>query len=173
MEIFIAILAVLCGIIGIIGSIAPALPGPPLSWVGLLLLYFWGGTNGAGEEMSLTLLGAGEEMSLTLLLVWLGITVAVTILDYVVPAYFTKVTGGSKYASIGATVGLIAGLFIPPVGMILGSLLGAFIAELVFAGKNSGTALKSALGAFIGFIAGTGMKLIVCGVMMYYIIVYI
>ena len=139
MEIFIAILAVLCGIIGIIGSIAPALPGPPLSWVGLLLLYFWG----------------------------------VTILDYVVPAYFTKVTGGSKYASIGATVGLIAGLFIPPVGMILGSLLGAFIAELVFAGKNSGTALKSALGAFIGFIAGTGMKLIVCGVMMYYIIVYI
>ena len=162
MEIFIAILAVLCGIIGIIGSIAPALPGPPLSWVGLLLLYFWGGTN-----------GAGEEMSLTLLLVWLGITVAVTILDYVVPAYFTKVTGGSKYASIGATVGLIAGLFIPPVGMILGSLLGAFIAELAFAGKNSGTALKSALGAFIGFIAGTGMKLIVCGVMMYYIIVYI
>ena len=113
MEIFIAIVAVLCGITGIIGSIAPALPGPPISWVGMLLLYFWGGTN-----------GAGEEMSLTLLLVWLGIVIVVSILDYVVPAYFTKVTGGSKYASIGATVGLVAGLFIPPVGMILGSLLG-------------------------------------------------
>ena len=161
MEVFIAILAVLCGVIGIIGSIAPALPGPPLSWVGMLLLFFWGGTN-----------GAGEEMSLTLLLVWLGIVIAVTVLDYVVPAYFTKITGGSKYASIGATVGLIAGLFIP-VGMILGSLLGAFIAELAFAGKSTGTALKSALGAFIGFLAGTGMKLIVCGVVMYYIIVYI
>ena len=162
MEAFIAILAVLCGIIGIIGSIAPALPGPPVSWVGLLLLFFWGGTN-----------GAGEEMSLTLLLVWLGIVIIVSVLDYVVPAYFTKVTGGSKYASIGATIGLVAGLFIPPVGMLLGSLLGAFIAELIFAGKSTGTALKSALGAFIGFLAGTGMKLIVCGIMMYYIIVYI
>ena len=107
MEIFIAIVAVLCGITGIIGSIAPALPGPPISWVGMLLLYFWGGTD-----------GAGETMSLTILLVWLGIVIVVSILDYVVPAYFTKVTGGSKYASIGATVGLVAGLFIPPVGMI-------------------------------------------------------
>ena len=144
MEVFIAIVAVLCGIIGIIGSIAPALPGPPISWVGMLILYFWGGTN-----------GAGETMSLSILLIWLAIVILVTILDYVVPAYFTKLTGGSKYASIGTTVGLIAGLFIPPVGMILGSLLGA-----------------SAFGAFLGFLAGTGMKLIVCGVMMYYIIVY-
>lgn len=162
MDVFIAIVAVICGIVGIIGSIAPALPGPPVSWVGLLLLYFWGGTD-----------SSGNNMSLTLLLVWLGIVIAVSILDYVIPAYFTKVTGGSKYASVGATVGLVAGLFIPPVGMILGSLLGAFIAELVFAGHTAGSALKSALGAFLGFIAGTGMKLIVCGVMMYYIIVYI
>ena len=127
MEVFIAIVAVLCGIIGIIGSIAPALPGPPISWVGMLILYFWGGTN-----------GAGETMSLSILLIWLAIVILVTILDYVVPAYFTKLTGGSKYASIGTTVGLIAGLFIPPVGMILGSLLGAFIAELIFAGKSAG-----------------------------------
>lgn len=162
MDVFIAIVAVICGIVGIIGSIAPALPGPPVSWVGLLLLYFWGGTD-----------SSGNNMSLTLLLVWLGIVIAVSILDYVIPAYFTKVTGGSRYASVGATVGLVAGLFIPPVGMILGSLLGAFIAELVFAGHTAGTALKSALGAFLGFMAGTGMKLIVCGVMMYYIIVYI
>ena len=161
MVVFIAIVAVLCGIIGIIGSIAPALPGPPISWVGMLILYFWGGTN-----------GAGETMSLSILLIWLAIVILVTILDYVVPAYFTKLTGGSKYASIGTTVGLIAGLFIPPVGMILGSLLGAFIAELIFAGKSAGPAVKSAFGAFLGFLAGTGMKLIVCGVMMYYIIVY-
>ena len=140
MEVFIAIVAVLCGIIGIIGSIAPALPGPPISWVGMLILYFWGGTN-----------GAGETMSLSILLIWLAIVILVTILDYVVPAYFTKLTGGSKYASIGTTVGLIAGLFIPPVGMILGSLLGAFIAELIFAGKSAGPAVKSAFGAFLGF----------------------
>ena len=86
METFIAIVAILFGIVGIIGSVAPALPGPPLSWVGLLVLYIWGsGTN-----------GSGEPVSTTLLLVWLGIVIVVSILDYFVPAYFTKVTGGSR-----------------------------------------------------------------------------
>ena len=57
METFIAIVAILFGIVGIVGSVAPALPGPPLSWVGLLVLYIWGtGTNGSGEPVSTTLL---------------------------------------------------------------------------------------------------------------------
>ena len=163
MEVLIAVLAVLAGVTGILGSILPALPGPPLTWVGMLLLYFWGGTD-----------GAGEHMSLTLLLVMLGITVAVSIIDYVVPLYFTRLNGGTKAAERGAMAGLIFGLFVvPPVGMILGSFLGAFLAELYYARKTTGDALKSALGSFLGFITGTGLKLIACGVMMYYIIVYI
>jgi len=162
MDIVVSILAVLAGIAGIAGSILPAIPGPPLSWIGLLLLYFWGGTD-----------GAGEKMSLTLLLVWLGIVIAVSIIDYVMPAYFTKLTGGSRYASRGAVAGLVIGLIVPPVGMILGAFLGAFLAELIYAGKNAGGALKSAFGSFVGFLAGTGLKLIATGVMMYYIIVYL
>ncbi len=79
MEIVIGILAVLVGVIGIIGSILPALPGPPLTWVGMLLLYLWGGTN-----------RAGENMSLTLLLIMFGATVVVSILDYIVPLYFKR-----------------------------------------------------------------------------------
>jgi len=161
-ETFIAIAAIALGIVGIIGSVAPALPGPPLSWLGMLLLYIWGGgTN-----------GAGEPMSTTFLLVWLFIVGVVSLLDYVVPAYFTKLTGGSKYGGWGAIVGLIIGLIYPPVGMILGSLLGAFVAELLFAGKNAADSVKSAFGAFLGFLFGTGLKLICCGVMMFYIIVY-
>ncbi len=163
MEIVIGILAVLAGVIGIIGSVLPALPGPPLTWVGMLLLYFWGGTN-----------GAGEHMSLALLLIMLGATVVISILDYVVPLYFTKLTGGTKYAGRGAMAGLVFGLFVvPPVGMILGSFLGAFLAELYYARKSTGDALKSAFGSFLGFLAGTGLKLVLCGVMMYYIIVYL
>ena len=162
METFIAILALLLGLVGIVGSIAPGLPGPPLSWVGLLILYLWGG----GTD------GSGEPMTLTFLLIWLAVTIVITIVDYVVPAYFTKLTGGSKAGGWGAIIGLFAGIFLAPVGMILGSLLGAFIAELVFAKKDTATSLKSALGAFLGFIFGTGAKLIAAGLMLFYIFVF-
>lgn len=163
MEIIVGILAVLAGIIGILGSVLPALPGPPLSWMGMLLLYFWGGTN-----------SHGDEMSLTILLVMLGVTILVSVLDYVIPSYLTRVTGGSKAAEWGTFIGMIFGIFVmPPWGMIIFSVLGAFLAEILFANKNGSEALKSALGSFLGFIVGTGLKLVACGVMMYYIIVYL
>ena len=162
METCIAIVALLLGLVGIAGSILPGLPGPPLSWVGLLLVYLWGG----GTD------GAGEPMSLTFLLIWLGVTIVITIVDYVVPAYFTKLTGGSKAGGWGAIIGLFAGLVVPPVGMIVGSLLGAFVAELIVAKKDTATSLKSALGAFLGFLFGTGAKLVAAGVMLFYIFVF-
>lgn len=152
------ILAIIAGLIGILGSILPGLPGPPISWVGILLMYF----NG--------MKGDGDIVSLTALFVWLAVTIIVSILDYIVPAYFTKVTGGSKYASIGAVVGLFAGMFFTAIGMIMGSLLGAFIAELLFARKDAIASFKATLGAFLGFIFGTGLKIICSGLMMYYII---
>jgi hypothetical protein len=163
MNTLIIILAVLAGIIGIIGSVVPALPGPPLSWIGLLILYLWGsGTNGDGEPMTLKFLA-----------IWLGITIVVTILDYFVPAYFTRLTGGSKLAGRGAIAGLIVGMIFPPVGIILGTLLGAFLAEFLFDRKSGVDSAKSAFGALLGFLFGTGIKLIASGIMMYYIIVYL
>ena len=162
MSTLLIILAVILGVVGIIGSIVPGLPGPPLSWLGLLLAYFAGGTN-----------AAGDPITMKFLLVWLAVTTIVTILDYFVPAWFTKLTGGSKYASHGAIAGLIIGMFVPPVGVILGALAGAFLAELIYGQKDAPESLKSAFGAFLGFLFGTGIKLIAAGLMMYYIIVYI
>ena len=162
METFIIIVAILLGILGMVGSVVPALPGPPLSWLGLLVLYFWGsGTNAAGDRMSLAALG-----------IWFGVTAVVTILDSLMPGRLTKFTGGSRYASRGATIGMIVGIVLTPIGMILGSLLGAFIAELTYGNKTAPEALKSSLGAFAGFLFGTGIKLITSGAMLWAIIVY-
>jgi len=162
MHTFFIVLAIILGIVGIIGSVVPGLPGPPLSWVGLIIMYYLKGTN-----------GAGDPMSTKFLILWLIITTLVTVVDYVVPAWFTKLTGGSKYAARGAIAGLIVGMIVSPVGVIVGALLGAFGAELLFAGKDTLSSIKSALGAFLGFLFGTGIKLIASGLMMYYIIVYI
>lgn len=153
------ILAIIIGIIGIIGSIVPGLPGPPLSWIGLLLAYF-------GRQLA----DSDNPITLTCLLVWLAITIVVTVLDYVIPAKFTKLAGGSKAGSWGALIGMLAGIILTPIGMIAGSIVGALIGELCVQKKSFGPALKSALGAFAGLMAGTGLKLITSGLMIYYII---
>ncbi len=157
MDILISILAILAGIIGIAGSILPGLPGTPVSWIGLLILYIWG----------------PEEMPLKTLIIW-GIVVAiVSVIDYVVPMWFTKVTGGSKYAERGALVGLIAGIILTPIGMILGSFLGAFLFELYYTRQGALQALKAAIGSFLGFITGTGLKTIVACTILWKIIVFL
>ena len=157
-----AILAVAAGVVGIVGSVMPGLPGPPVSWVGMLLAFLAKGTD-----------KAGDPMALRLLIIWLVITVIVSILDYVIPAYFTRLTGGSKVAARGAIVGLFFGLFVPPVGIIVGTLLGAFLADFLIEDKGIWASFKSSIGAFLGFLGGTGVKLIASGFMMYYIIVYL
>jgi len=162
MDAIISILAIVAGIIGIAGSILPGLPGTPVSWIGMFLLYVWGtGTN-----------AMGEEMSLKTLIVWAVVVAIVSVVDYVVPMYFTKVTGGSKYAERGALVGLIAGIILTPVGMILGSFLGAFLFELYYTRQGASQALKAAIGSFLGFITGTGLKTIVACIIMWKIVVF-
>ena len=86
MDAIVSILAIVAGIIGVAGSILPGLPGTPVSWIGLLILYIWGnGTN-----------AAGEEISMRTLIIWAVVVAIVSVIDYVVPMWFTKITGGSK-----------------------------------------------------------------------------
>lgn len=164
----ITVLAVICGIIGIIGSIIPGLPGPPVSWVGLLLVFLWGGEG-----------FTRSEMSLTVLLVMLALMILVTVMDYVLPGKLTKATGGSKYASHGANAGIIIGLLlgfitagIGAAAMLLLPFVGAFVSELYWGGKDAPEAAKGALGAFLGLLTGTGVKLIYSSVAIWMIFAY-
>ena len=109
-------------------------------------------------------------MSMTSVLIWLGVTVMVSVLDYTIPARFTKLAGGTKAGSTGATIGMILGMFLTPIGMIPCSLLGAFLAEWLQENKSIGGALKSAVGTFIGFMLGSGLKIIASGTMLFYIL---
>lgn len=156
MTIFLIIIALLLGILGILGSVVPALPGPPLSWVGLLIMFF-----------------VGDTMGLTLLLVTLAIMLLITLLDYLAPSWFTRFGGGSKSASTGSLMGLVAGLFFfQPWGFIIGPFVGAFLGEYITDAK-AGKALRVALLSFLGFLFTTGIKLAYTVVMFYYIIKFI
>ena len=159
MSIVLYVIAIILGLVGIVGSVVPGLPGPPISWVGLVVAFFR--YRIAGDDSGFTL---------TFLLVWLAITIIVTVIDYVIPAKFTQMSGGSNAGSWGAMIGLLAGIFLTAIGMIAGCFLGALIGELLFGKKEFGSSCRSALGAFAGVMAGTGIKLIATITMFIYII---
>ena len=146
MDITLLLIAFILMIVGILGSFLPVLPGPPISWVGLLLLYL---TNAV--PMSYTVLG-----------VTLVVALVVGILDYVIPAKGTKRFGGSKYGIWGTNIGLVIGILAPiPFGFIIGPFVGAFVGEMINDSKDSQKAFKAATGSFIGFLASTFIKFVV------------
>lgn len=147
-------LGIILTITGILGCVLPFMPGPPLNYAAILLLHFT----------------SGFQFSNRFLIVWAIVTVAVVVLDYIIPVWGTKKFGGSKQGVWGSVIGLIAGMFFfPPLGIIIGPFIGAFAGELI-AGKNSKDALKSGFGSFVGFITGTVLKLIVSGMMTWYFV---
>lgn len=153
MDLLWTVIASCLMIAGILGSVVPFLPGPPLSYGGLLVLQL--------REVT--------AFSTKFLLIWLAIVVVIVVLDYVVPVYGTKKFGGSKYGMWGCTIGLIAGFWFGPIGIIAGPFVGAFIGELL-ANNQSDRALKAAIGSFIGFMFSTLLKLVTCLVMGWYFI---
>jgi len=155
MGIVLIILAFVLLIIGIIGAVVPALPGPPLSFIGLMLVQ-WSGYGGFNPEF---------------LWVWAGITVFITVMDYFLPSLLARRFGGSRSAAIGSFVGLVIGIFFfPPWGMIAGTFLGALAGELIHNRENKAQALKAAWGALLAFIVGSGAKLITSSIMLFYAI---
>jgi uncharacterized protein len=97
MDIVLIILGFICVLVGVFGSFLPILPGPPISWIGILLVYFT-----TAIEMNYWVLGIGFVVA-----------VATVILDYVIPAKGTKRFGGSNYGVWGTNIGLVIGIFTP------------------------------------------------------------
>lgn len=154
MDTLLAICAVLCGILGLLGAILPILPGTVLSFVGLLCAYFT--TTSALSEGQLWM--------------WGVISVIIIILDYILPAYFSKLFGGSKAGIWGATIGVVVGMFtMGPLGIILGPFVGAVAGEMLHQKQTLDKAIVVGAGSLLSFFVGTGIKLIAGGFMMYYI----
>ena len=141
-------------ILGLLGCVLPVIPGPPLSFAGLLLLHF----------------SKYAQFSCKFLLLFGSVAVVVTVLDYVVPLWGTKKFGGSKAGIWGATVGLVIGIFIlPPIGIIIGPFAGAVTGEII-TGKKSAEAFRAGFGSLMGFLMGIGIKLVASAVMTYHFI---
>jgi uncharacterized protein YqgC (DUF456 family) len=144
MDVVLIIIGILLLLIGFAGCIIPGVPGPPIAYIGLLIQVF----------------KTENPFTTKFLIIWALIMVGVSLLDYVVPVIGTKKFGGSKRGIWGSIIGLFVGIFFfPPIGLIIGPFLGAFIGELT-GGKETESALKAGFGSFIGFITGVALKLV-------------
>lgn len=152
MDILLIVLGAVCILLGLLGCVLPALPGPPVSYVGLLLLH-------CTDRI---------QFSLTEMLVLLLLVIVAQVLDYFIPILGSKYSGGTRWGSWGAFVGSVVGLFFLPAGLFLGPFLGAVAGELLGA-ADLARALKSGIGALAGFLLGTVLKLSLC---MYFVILW-
>ena len=94
MDILLIILGILCLLTGLVGCFLPVLPGPPVSYVGLLFLHFTDRIH----------------FSTTHLILWAMLVIIVQVMDYVTPMLGTKYSGGGKWGNWGCIIGTIAGL---------------------------------------------------------------
>jgi uncharacterized protein YqgC (DUF456 family) len=157
MDTILITLGAICILTGIIGSFIPVIPGPPLSWLGLLLLY-------NTEEV---------PFDPWFIVVTGAIALLATLLDYYLPVVGTKKYGGSKRGVWGAIIGLFVAVFFPilgPFGILIWPFLGAFLGELSQQ-KSQKNALRAAWGSFLGFLTGTlikfGISLVYAGIFIY------
>jgi len=144
MDSLLSISALLLVAIGIVGCVVPIIPGVVLAYAGLLCSYFC----------------SFSTIPSSAVWVFLFLTVAVSIADYFLPAYMSKLFGGTKAGMRGATAGLIVGIVFGNVlGAVAGPFVGAVVGELLHDSRDTSRALKVGFGSFLSFIVGTGMKL--------------
>ncbi|HOZ30362.1 MAG TPA: DUF456 domain-containing protein [Bacteroidales bacterium] len=154
MDIALLIIGIILILAGIVGCILPVIPGPPLSYVGLLLLHF---TSKA-------------DITVFTLILTAVLAIVATVLDYIVPIWGTKKAGGSKWGTRGSGLGLIVGLLFAPIGIFVGPFLGALVGELLYHYQHKKDtvdnekfqkSLKAAFGSFLGLMFGVVLKIIV------------
>ncbi len=146
LDIVLIIVAIILFVVGIIGCVIPGLPGLPLCWGGLLTGHF---------------IHSKDPVTVPVLIVAAAACAVVEVINFVVPTYFTKKSGGSKAAGTGSMLGVLAGVLTGQIVLIfIGPFIGALIGELLHDASDFRRAFRSACYSFLGFITGTGLRLV-------------
>ena len=149
LQILVWVVTIVLLVVGFLGTFLPALPGAPLIFIGALVYAIF-------DHFT--------HISVGTLLILGFLTVFVVAMDYASHAISTKVAGASKLATTLAIVGAIVGVFTGLWGVIVFPFIGAVAGELII-GKNIKQSLKAGTAAFLGFLGGTLLKVIVAAIM--------
>lgn len=150
MDIVLIILGIILSLAGLAGCIVPGLPGPPLNFIGLLLIHW-----------------ACPAFTATFLVTWGILTVLVVVLDYMLPVWTAKKFGATRQGIVGSVAGMLIGLFFTPIGMIAGLIVGAMVGDMM-AGRSHSEAARSGIATFFGTLFSIGLKLVISGILFFY-----
>jgi len=141
-EILLYLLGALALLAGIAGVVLPALPGSALLAAGALLVGWADGfTRVTGFTVGVCAVLAA--------LIW-AVDLAAGVLG-------ARAFGASRWAVIGSGVGLLVGLFLGLPGIVFGPAIGALAFEYA-RDPDFERALKAGVGAFVGFVLGSAVK---------------
>ncbi len=132
---------------GLVGCVLPILPGHLI----LLIAVF-------AYRMMLVSESGLHWWSFVILIALMAISQTFEMLS---GAAGSKWFGGTRWGAVGALIGSIAGMFFLPLGLLIGPLLGAFVAEIAFAKKDTKPAAISGVGSVVGTLAGMAFKIVI------------
>lgn len=156
MELLWWLVAIVLMAVGLIGTLLPVVPGALLILAAAVLHQIM-----LGSEKSLGWWNVGALALLALLSY---------ALEFGAGYFGAKRFGATKWGALGATLGVIAGLFFPFPGLIVGPIVGAIAGELV-AGKRLVSAGRAGWGTLLGNLAGMLGKLTIALVMVSWFLV--
>ena len=128
---------------GFAGMLLPAIPGPPLLFLGLLAMAW-------AEDF--------QYVGFWTLAVLALMTGLAYFIDFAAAAFGAKRFGASPRATVGAAVGTLVGLFFGLPGILLGPFLGAVAGELTLRRPVS-EAGRAGIGATVGLAVGVAVKI--------------
>jgi uncharacterized protein YqgC (DUF456 family) len=145
MELLWWLIAIVLMAVGLLGTVLPLIPGAIIILAAAILHQVMLPENSLG---------------------WWNISglILLTLLSYALEfgsGYFgAKRFGASKWGTVGAVIGTIAGLFFPFPGLLIGPVVGAIGGELI-AGKRLVAAGRAGWGTILGNLAGIVAKLVI------------
>jgi uncharacterized protein YqgC (DUF456 family) len=133
---------------GVLLTILPVFPGPLLVFLGIAVHELWVPELPPGRGF---------------LVLALVLVAGVLLVDYLLALLGARRYGASWWGALGALLGGIVGLFLPPplLWVFLGPGIGAVLAEIL-SGRPLGEAGRAGWGSFLGLVLGLGLKLAVC-----------
>ncbi|MFP4069914.1 MAG: DUF456 domain-containing protein [Opitutales bacterium] len=130
--------------IGLVASFLPVVPGNFIVWLGVIVHKIWMGD---------------ASVSWNIVLITGLITVVGQLADLYMGIWGARRFGASWKGAVGAVVGALVGLFLPPplFWLIVGPIAGAVIGELI-AGRTFREGGRAGIGSLIGGVIAFGVK---------------